>query len=300
MDNDPSSRTALTSGVALTAFLVAAGRAVDTHRTDALINDPYAEALVLAGDLPTPLQVRPTVPVDGSEEESWQMMSGYMGVRTRFFDQVTLDAVGRGCRQVVILASGLDTRAYRLDWPEGTRVFEVDQPAVLDFKESVLQEQGAVARCRHQSIRMDLRGDWATALLDTGFDTDVPTVWLTEGLLPYLPAQSQQHLLGAVDALSAAGSRWGIEDFMMITSRLNDPVYLRIAARFGLQVLADVLHDDDRDDPAAWLHEHGWTVVARTARDVAADYGRQLDPMTLRINGSVGLITAEKAPARAA
>jgi methyltransferase (TIGR00027 family) len=298
MTEDRTPRTPLTSGVALTAFLVAAGRAVDTHRSDALIDDPYAEAFVLAADLPVPMQVRPTEPVDGSEEESWQMMSGYMGVRTKFFDDALLRAAHRGCRQVVLLASGLDSRAYRLDWPAGTRVFELDQPAVLDFKDSVLKEERAVARSDHRSIRVDLREDWATALLRAGFDTDAPTAWLAEGLLPYLPAQAQQSLLSTVDALSAPGSFWGLEEFMIITSGLSDPVYQRIAARFGLQVLAEVLHDDDRPHPTSWLRQQGWAVDARLAREVARSYGRQLDPMTDRINGPVELIAAEKGSPR--
>ena len=191
----------IVSSVGLTALVVAAGRSVDTHRRDGLISDPYAERFVAAAEPPTPLPTRPVTPRSDSEDELWQMMSGYMGVRTRFFDEF-FDAAGRaGIRQAVILAAGLDARAQRLEWAPGTTLFEVDQPAVLAFKDEVLGEApgGGRPRCDRRTVAVDLRDDWTGALGGAGFDPSAPTAWLAEGLLPYLPAEAQEALLEAVD-----------------------------------------------------------------------------------------------------
>ena len=186
------------SSVGLTALVVAAGRAVDTHRGDGLISDPYAESFVAAANPPHPLPTRPTEPKDDSEDETWQMMSGYMGTRTRFFDEYFAAATRQGIRQVVLLAAGLDTRAQRLEWPEGTVLFEVDQERMIEFKDQVLDAEGAVSRCDRRTVPVDLRDDWPAALEAAGFDRTAPTAWLTEGLLPYLPPEAQDALLRAI------------------------------------------------------------------------------------------------------
>lgn len=284
----------IVSSVGLTALVVAAGRSVDTHREDGLISDPYAEAFVEAAAPPHPLPTRPTTPRDDSEDEAWQMMSGYMGTRTRYFDEFFAAATGEGgIRQVVILAAGLDTRAQRLDWPEGTVLYEVDQDAVLTFKDMVLDGQGAVARCDRRAVHVDLRDDWPAALEAAGFDASAPTAWLTEGLLPYLPADAQQALLDAVDARSAPGSRWAVEDFTNIGQQLSDPVFRRVAASMGVD-MAELIHTDDRPDPAAVLRERGWTTDASVAIEVAKSYGRDLDPLTQRLNGQSTLLSATR------
>jgi methyltransferase (TIGR00027 family) len=281
------------SSVGLTALVVAAGRAVDTHRPDSLISDPYAESFVAAANPPKPLPTRPTTPKDDSEDETWQMMSGYMGTRTRFFDEYFAEATGRGIRQVVILAAGLDTRAQRLDWPEGTVLFEVDQELVIRFKDEVLDAEGADARCDRRTVRVDLRDDWPAALEAAGFDPTVPTAWLTEGLLPYLPPEAQDALMRAVDERSAPGSEWAIEDFSNLGQQMTDPAFRRIAASIGVD-MTQLIHTDERPDPAAWLRGRGWTTDISVAIEVAKSYGRELDTLTQRLNGQSYLVVARR------
>lgn len=281
------------SSVGLTALVVAAGRAVDTHREDGLISDPYAEAFVHAANPPQPLATRPVEPKDDSDDELWQMMSGYMGTRTRFFDEFFAGATGRGLRQVVVLASGLDTRAHRLDWPAGTTFYEVDQAKMIEFKDAVLEQEGATPRCDRRTVLADLRDDWPAALRAAGFDPATPTAWLTEGLLPYLPAEAQAALVDAIDDLSAPGSEWAIEDFTNITQQFDDPAFRRVATQMGVD-MEQLLYSDARPDPAATLRPRGWTTDSHVAIEVAKSYGRILDPLTQRLNGQSTLAVATK------
>jgi methyltransferase (TIGR00027 family) len=285
----------IVSSVGLTALVVAAGRSVDTHRRDGLISDPYAERFVAAAEPPTPLPTRPVTPRSDSEDELWQMMSGYMGVRTRFFDEF-FDAAGRaGVRQAVILAAGLDARAQRLEWAPGTTLFEVDQPAVLAFKDEVLGDApgGGRPRCDRRTVAVDLRDDWTGALDDAGFDPSAPTAWLAEGLLPYLPEAAQEALLGAVDERSAPGSRIALEDFTDIARQLQDPAFRRVADGIGVD-MSELLHSDDRPDPGEQLAARGWTVHRDNATDVVAGWGRTFDPLTQRLNGRADFVTSTR------
>ncbi|MEJ2887813.1 SAM-dependent methyltransferase [Actinomycetospora aeridis] len=285
----------IVSSVGLTALVVAAGRSVDTHRSDALISDPYAERFVDAAAPPTPLPTRPVPlesdPEDASEDELWQMMSGYMGVRTRFFDEFFTAAGDAGVRQAVILAAGLDARAQRLDWAAGTTLFEIDQPAVLAFKDEVIGDDRA--RCDRRAVAVDLRDDWPGALDAAGFDRAAPTAWLAEGLLPYLPAEAQDALLAAVDERSAPGSRLAIEDFAGLGDQLADPAFRRVAANIGVD-MTELIHTDDRTDPSDWLTAHGWRTERARATAVAEGWGREFDPLTQRLNGKASFLTAER------
>lgn len=283
----------IVTDVGLTALVVAAGRAVDTHRPDALIDDPWAERFVHAANPPVPLATRPVPPADESEDELWQMMSAYMGVRTRWFDEYFRYATDRGVRQVVILAAGLDSRALRLPWPDGTTVFEIDQPAVLAFKDEVIAAHHGKPTSRRVTVPVDLRDDWRAALLDAGFDPAQPGAWLAEGLLPYLPAEAETALLQTVDELSAAGSAFEIENFTNLVSQVQDPTFRRLATKFGVDMPA-LLHEDDRESATTWLARHGWQVETRLAADVAASYGRVLDPLSQRLNAKSEYLTATK------
>ncbi|SBS78703.1 putative S-adenosyl-L-methionine-dependent methyltransferase MAV_4441 [uncultured Mycobacterium sp.] len=203
----------LASSVGATATLVAAARAAASRETEPLIDDPFAEPLVRAvgidfftkmalGDLPS---------ANDDAAMGVTRMTDNMAVRTKFFDEFFLDAADAGVRQVVILASGLDSRAYRLDWPAGMVVFEIDQPEVIAFKTQTLAQQGATPTCDRRTVAMDLRNDWASALRDAGFDPHAPTAWSAEGLLGYLPPDAQDRLLDTVTDLSAPGSRIAID-----------------------------------------------------------------------------------------
>ena len=119
-------------------------------------------------------------------------MNSYQAVRTHFFDEFFTTAAEAGITQVVILASGLDSRAYRLAWPAGTTVYEIDQPKVLEYKAATLAEHGAQPSADRREVPIDLRQDWPKALREAGFDDAAPTAWLAEGLLMYLPGDAQE------------------------------------------------------------------------------------------------------------
>src|SRR6185312_7441407 len=144
-----------------------------------------------------------------AEGSPWGLtqMPASIAARTRYFDEFFADAAGAGIRQAVVLASGLDTRAYRLDWPTGMAVFEIDQPAVIEFKTTTLAGLGAEPKADLRPVAVDLREDWSTELNAAGFEPTRPSAWIAEGLFGYLAPESQDRLLDAVTALSAPGSR---------------------------------------------------------------------------------------------
>ncbi len=214
----------LASSVGATATAVAASRAMASQHPDALLNDPWADPLVRAVGIDTFVKL-----IDGEIGHSddsllkRRAMTEQITVRTRFFDDFFVQATEAGIRQAVILASGLDTRAYRLPWPSGTNVFEIDQPEVIAFKTETLAELGAEPTAQRTTVAVDLRDDWPAALVDAGFDPRQPTAWSAEGLLVYLPPEAQDRLFDNIAALSAPGSRVATEHMDMRDVRPTGP-----------------------------------------------------------------------------
>ena len=271
-------RWAITELVGATALGVAAARAVETAGRDPLIHDDFAQTLVSSAG---PAWARLADPelawLDGDEhgQRAHRLGIDYQAVRTHFFDEYFDNAVSAGIRQVVILAAGLDSRAYRLNWPPGTAVHEIDQPKVLEYKTGILERHGAVPTASRRPVPVDLRDDWPAALSATGFDRTQPTAWLAEGLLPYLPSDAQDRLFEMFTALSAPGSQVAIEVFGM-NLRSNSQRWLRMRERLGLDVNVQALtyHEPDRSDAIQWLTDHGWQVNAVNNRDEMARLGR--------------------------
>ena len=250
------------SSLGQTAIEVAAVRARESERPDRLFDDPYA-ALFVA-------ELGDTAAQDGTPQAARESLALQVAVRTRFFDDYLLDACGIGCRQVVLLASGLDARAFRLDWPAGVRVFELDLPDIVEFKDATLAAHGATPRCRRVSLAADLRGDWPRALLDAGFDRSAPTAWLAEGLLIYLTAEEATRLLDDVAELSAPGSQLASE-----RANFADPVLLEQAnALLGMNHLSALWKGGLGHDAADWLRARGWEVYAHDMAQIAAACGR--------------------------
>jgi methyltransferase (TIGR00027 family) len=279
----PSLRTAgdswaIAELVGATALGVAAARAVETAGPNPLIRDDFARTLVSSAG---PAWARLADPElawlddDPHGQRAHRLGIDYQAVRTHFFDAYFENAVSAGIRQVVILAAGLDSRAYRLNWPAGTAVYEIDQPKVLGYKTGILESHGAVPTARRRPVPIDLRDDWPAALAATGFDRTQPTAWLAEGLLPYLPSDAADRLFEMFTALSAPGSQVAIEAFGM-NSRSNSQRWLRMRERLGLDVNVQALtyHEPDRSDAAQWLTDHGWQVDAVNNRDEMARLGR--------------------------
>ncbi|MEB3980139.1 class I SAM-dependent methyltransferase [Mycobacterium sp. 663a-19] len=273
----------LATSVGATATMVAAGRARATKAE--LIDDRFAEPLVravgiefftrwAAGELHS---AEVDIP-----EHPWgmQRMTNLMAARTRHIDKFISDAVSAGVRQAVILASGLDARAYRLAWPVGMTLFEIDQPHVLEFKGVTLDALGATATTNLRVVSIDLRRDWPTALRQAGFDTDRPTAWIAEGLLAFLPPDAQDRLLDNITALSADGSRLVAEIFM---SNMQTMQTLQDATQkwyeHGLDVEIDNLgYETKRNDVATYLDTRGWRTVRTSASQLLADNGLPVPP----------------------
>jgi methyltransferase (TIGR00027 family) len=266
----------LASSVGATATAVAASRAAASQGPDPLLDDPYAEPLVRAVGVEHFVKI-----VDGqltAEDDpvlNRQAMNEQITVRTRFFDDFFTAATSSGIRQAVILASGLDTRAYRLAWPAGTTVFELDQPDVITFKTRTLAELGAEPTAQRRTVAIDLRDDWPKALLDSGFDPKQPTAWIAEGLLVYLPPEAQDRLLDAITELSTPGSRVATEHMDMTSipadwaQRLTER-----SQRIGSTInLAELFYMGERSSAGDYLKAHGWHVDVRTTEQAFAANG---------------------------
>ena len=283
----------IVSGVGLTALGAAASRAIEGHQADPLVSDPYAATFVeaVADKLPGPMAVTPEEAA-ADPDFPWFGLAHYVAVRSRFFDDFFAAAAGAGLRQAVILAAGLDTRAFRLDWMPGATVYEVDAPMVLAFKDSVLAGQDAAPRCERRSVTADLRADWPAAVREAGFDPAEPTVWLAEGLFPYLSDEVLEFLLGHVHKLSAPGSRITADHMPGGSSAIGGSLRREVANRAG-EELVSIWAAGQQVDPASWLLTHGWTAEVSRASTLASAYGRPmtgLQPENLRV---MQLITGE-------
>jgi methyltransferase (TIGR00027 family) len=273
-------RWGIHESVGVTALGVAASRAAETRRPEGLVRDPYAEEFVLAAG--------PQMQMSFGRcfDDPTGASSTYIGVRSRFFDQFCAESAP-GVTQTVILAAGLDTRALRLAWPSGSTVFEIDQTAVLAFKDQVLAGRNG-GGARRVLVPVDLRDDWAAALLTAGFDPAQPSSWLVEGLLPYLPASAEADLFDRIDTLSHHGSRIAVEqvDTALLVERSEE-----LSALLGIDI-AELMYIEHREDPARRLRRRGWTVSWTTATDFAEANERDLDEA--RFGGIARFVRASK------
>ena len=255
------------SGVGATATMVAAGRAMATKDPRRLINDPFAEPLVRAVGIDFFVAMLDDTPgtsafPDASPERVEAMIAG-MAMRTKFFDDY-FTTTAAGVRQAVILASGLDSRAFRLAWPPGTVVYEIDQPGVIDFKNRVLGDLGAQPTAERRTVGIDLRGDWPAALRDAGFDPGAPTAWLAEGLLIYLPPKAQDRLFDTITALSVPGSTMATEYAPGIIEFDFEKARDRAAMmrERGLDIdMASLIYPGPRSHVMEYLRAKGWQVT---------------------------------------
>jgi methyltransferase (TIGR00027 family) len=283
----------LASSVGATATSVAAARALASQGPDALLADPWADPLVRAVGIEHFVKM-----VDGDAgTESDALLnrrarSEQIAVRTRYFDDFFLHASRDGVRQAVILASGLDTRAYRLPWLRDTTVYEVDQPAVIEFKTQTLAALGAEPTAQCRTVSIDLRDDWPAALRAAGFDPSAPTAWSAEGLLIYLPPEAQDRLFDDITALSAPGSKLATEH--MDLSALPADWADQLTARTGSNInLVDLFYLGDRNNVTEYLSARGWTVDVRRTDEAFAANGFELPEEARAIfGGNAGYLTA--------
>jgi methyltransferase (TIGR00027 family) len=275
----------IVSSVGYTALLVAGWRALHTMSAQPLVRDEYAKDFITASADPYLMGLL----ADPGTSEGATAFPRLYGVQTRFFDEFFSSAAGRGIRQAVIIAAGLDSRIYRLNWPSGTTIFEVDQPKVLEFKERVLAERGAKPAAHREEAAADLRDDWSIPLRAAGFDPQRPTAWSVEGVLPYLTSDAQDMLFTRIGELSAPGSRLGIG---ALGSCLDEDRLAALEETYpGVSLSGDVnfsalTYDDaEKTKPADWLAEHGWAVdPVRTNPELQASYGRTPPEVDLQID----------------
>jgi methyltransferase (TIGR00027 family) len=299
----------IATSVGTTAVMVAAARAIETDSPDPLIRDPYARLLVSeagTGVWETMLDDSMVAKVESIDPESaavFHHMRGYQAVRTHFFDAHFAGAIAAGIRQVVILASGLDSRAFRLDWPTGTTVYEIDQPKVLDYKSATLAAHGVTPSADRREVPIDLRQDWPAALRGEGFDPKAPTAWLAEGLLMYLPAEAQDRLFAQITELSAPGSRIAVETAASHADERRQEMrerFQRVADQLGIEQTVDVqdliYHDDDRAVVVDWLNDHRWRATAQNSGDEMRRLDRWVDgvPMADDKDAFAQFVTAER------
>jgi len=251
--------------LAVTAKLTAAGRAVESRRADRLFEDPLADAL--AGEEGFGLMERWRLPGRPVENPT-------IGPRTVYYDEVIATGIDAGMGQVVLLAAGMDTRAFRLPLAPEVALFELDLTGLHEHKRAILERLDATPRCRRIVVGADLAGDdWPRALTAAGFDSSAPAVFIAEGLSWYLTENDNARLLDALGVLAAPGSRLGFD----IVSRdfLENP---DAAPFFEFTAARGIRWQFGTNDPAGFLAAHGWRAEVNAFADVARRLGRWPPP----------------------
>ena len=265
MQHNRGGDPAVPTGVSTTAIGVAEARAEESARPDRLFEDPLAKAFVTAAG--SPFEEIETHISDLDSIRTW--FFDYVALRTRFFDDYLLESCRAGCRQVVVLAAGLDTRAFRLPWPKGVRLFELDFPEVFAFKERVLASQRVKPACQRVIVEADLRGEWTAPLLQAGFRPGEPSAWLAEGILIYLTEEENDQLLSRIGQLSTLDSQLAFEHMRREAQEL-------MPFRLAADALAElgVSWRSSLENPNRWLSNHRWRGQVFDSANLGELYGR--------------------------
>ena len=266
----------ITTSVGSTALFVAAARALEARKPEPLAVDRYAEVFCReAGGHWSDV-------LDGTDPDSMMMSEfgvhfvDFQAARTRYFDEFFTRATDAGVRQVVILAAGLDSRAYRLGWPVGTVIYELDQPQVLEFKRGVLEKRGETPTAERVEVPVDLRDAWSQVLRDKGFDPARPAAFLVEGLLVYLPATAQQELFAGIDALAAPGSHVGVEDNEPMPDEVFQEVRAAEREAGGDMIYFQLIYNERVARADEWFGQRGWAAEATPLAGLLRRLGRPL------------------------
>lgn len=289
----------ITTSVGSTALFVAAARAIEAQKPDPLVVDPFAETFCRAVGGPWAAVLDGQAPEHPLKSEGFgQHFVSFQAARTRYFDAYFRRAARAGVRQIVLLAAGLDSRAYRLDWAPGTTIYELDQPQVLDFKRDAVAAYGATAKAERREIAVDLRDDWPKVLQDSGFQPDQPSAWIAEGLLIYLPARAQEQLFAGIDALASSGSHLAVEE-----GRPMDRDAFRAKVDEARSVDNErgqwwqLVYNEQHAPAAQWFGERGWTAEDTTLLDYLKFVGRSVeaaDAEAANMLAGVTLVSAVK------
>ena len=287
----------ITSSVGQTALFVAASRALEARKADPLAADQYAEVFCrkVGGEWTT--AVEGTDPEHPLHTEFGENFVNFQGARTKYFDEYFARAIEAGVQQVVLLAAGLDSRAYRLPWVDGTVVYELDQPRVLEFKRDTVDQLGEAPAAERREVAIDLRDDWPRALQDSGFDPSRPSAWIAEGLLIYLPATAQEQLFAGIDALAAPGSFVGIEESVPMPDEAFQAKRAEAVSSGDENAFFTLVYNQQHQPADQWFGSRGWDAVATPLQEYLARVGRPVpDPDTEAggMTGTISLVSATK------
>jgi methyltransferase (TIGR00027 family) len=265
----------ITTSVGSTALFVATARALEAQKPQPLVVDQFAEVFCRAVGGAAADVLDDKLPEHQLKTDDFgDHFVDFQAARTKYFDEYFRRAADSGVRQVVILAAGLDSRAYRLSWPSGTTIFEVDQPQVLDFKREVLARHGDQPNAERREAAVDLRDDWPQALRDKGFNARQPSAWIAEGLMIYLPAQAQNELYTGIDALAAPGSHVAVEDGApMEPDAFAAAIEEERNAGDG-RLFFQLVYNERYAPADQWFAERGWTAVPTPLADYLRLVGR--------------------------
>ncbi|NTY61227.1 SAM-dependent methyltransferase [Mycolicibacterium sphagni] len=289
----------ITTSVGSTALFVAAARAIEAQKPDPLVVDSFAETFCRAVGGPWAAVLDGQAPEHPLKSEGFgQHFVSFQAARTHYFDAYFRRAAQAGVRQIVLLAAGLDSRAYRLDWAPGTTIYELDQPQVLDFKREAVAAYGATAKAERREIAVDLRDDWPKVLQDSGFQPDQPSAWIAEGLLIYLPASAQEQLFAGVDALASSGSHLAVEEGRpMDRDAFRAKVQEAKAKDNERGQWWQLVYNEQVAPAAQWFGERGWTAQDTTLLDYLETVGRSVDSAdaeAANMLASITLVSAVK------
>jgi methyltransferase (TIGR00027 family) len=284
------------TSVGSTALFVAAARALEAQKPDPVVIDPYAEVFCRSAGAEW------ADALDGAEDHQLTTEFGedfvnFQGARTRYFDNYFQAAAAAGVRQIVLLAAGLDSRAYRLTWPDGTVVFELDQPQVLEFKREVLARHGDAPTAERREIAVDLRNDWPQALRDNGFDPSKPSAWIAEGLLIYLPAAAQKQLFTGIDSLAAPGSHLALEEAVPLAADAFEAKREEELAGDSDRTFFTLVYNEQHAPAHDWFGSRGWWAVSTPLPYQLRSVGRPVpgpDTEAGLLVGTISLVSAIK------
>jgi methyltransferase (TIGR00027 family) len=283
--------------VGSTALFVAAARALEAQKPDPVAIDPYAEVFCRAAGGEWADLLDGGVPDHALKTEFGEHFVNFQGARTRYFDTYFQAAAAAGVRQIVLLAAGLDSRGYRLPWPDGTVVFELDQPQVLEFKREVLAGHGDAPTAERREVAVDLRSDWPQALRENGFDPSKPSAFIAEGLLIYLPAAAQSQLFTGVDSLAAAGSHVAVEEAVPLDAVAFEAKREEERAEGNEDTFFTLVYNEQHAPAHEWFGARGWTAVGTPLPDYLRSVDRPVpaaDTEAGFMTGNITLVSAIK------
>lgn len=285
----------ITTSVGSTALFVAAARALEAQKPDPAAVDPFAEVFCRAVGGEWAELLDGGAPEHALRSEFGVDFVNFQGVRTKYFDGYFRAAAEAGIGQIVLLAAGLDSRAYRLDWADDTVVFELDQPQVLEFKRQTLA--GHTPRAERREVPVDLRDDWPHALRDNGFDPTKPSAWIAEGLLIYLPAGAQRQLFTGIDSLAAPGSRAAVEEASPMDTAAFEAKQKEERAAGDENTFFNLVYNEQHEPAAHWFGARGWRAEATPLPDCLRANGRPVpaeDSEAGAMTSTISLVSAIK------